>query len=69
MGQAALLHDRFHYGGNDDRLETQGRDGCGLGFVLGVDYEGARELGVEFGYARGGGVVAELSEHFVGGAF
>ena len=50
-------------------MHAERGDGGGLGFVDGIDDEGAGEIGVEFGYAEGCGVMAELGEHFVGGAF
>ena len=40
-----------------------------MGCVGGVDDEGAGEVGVEFGDSESGWFVAELGEHFVGGAF
>src|SRR6266404_6166452 len=67
-GEFALLRTRFHYRREDDDLHTEGGDRGGLRFIHGVNDEGAGEVRVEFGDAEGCGVVAELSEHLVGGA-
>ena len=59
----------FHHGRQNYNFHAEGGYRGGLGLIGGVDDKRAGEVGVEFGYAEGGGFVAELGEHFVGGAF
>src|SRR5258708_4865941 len=66
-GEFAFLGAGFHDSGENGNFHTESGDGRGMGFVGGVNDESAGEVGVEFGDAEGGGIVAELSEHFVGG--
>jgi len=68
-GEFAFLRLRFHYAGNDCDFHSECGDRGGLGFVGGIDDEDAGEVGVELGDAERGWFVAELGEHFVGGAF
>src|SRR6266705_5793709 len=68
-GEFAFLGEGFHHGGKNHNFHAEGGDGGGLGFVGGVDDEGASEVGVEFGDTEGGRIVTELGEHFIGGAF
>src|SRR6267143_2543631 len=66
-GEFAFLYEGCHDGGEDGNFHTESGAGRGSGFVGGVNGEGAGEVGVEFGDAEGGGIVAELGEHFVRG--
>ncbi len=68
-GEFALLRTRFHHRRKDGNFHAEGGDRGGLRFVGRVDDEGSGEVGVQFGDAEGCGLVAELGEHFVGGAF
>lgn len=63
------MRERFHHGRKDGDFHVEGGDCRSLGFIGGIDDEGGGEGGVEFCYADGGRCMAELGEHFVGGAF